>query len=55
MYERISQLEFDHKQFRQKIAQLEFGPNVHVLTKTIPVRKSIDVYQRKSTEPGNSG
>lgn len=48
MYKRISELETEHKNFRRKIAQLELGPNVNVITTTIPIEKSIDFYRSKS-------
>ena len=48
MYKQISELEKEHKSFRRKIAQLELGSNVHVLTTTIPVEKRIDFYTKKS-------
>jgi len=49
MYKRISELENEHKNFRRKIAQLELGPHVNILTKTIPIEKQIDFYTKKST------
>jgi hypothetical protein len=49
MYKRISELETEHKSFRRKIAQLEFGTNVNILTKTVPIEKQIDFYTKKST------
>ena len=49
MYQRISELENEHKSFRRKIAQLEFGPDVNILTKTIPTTKEIDFYKKKPT------
>jgi hypothetical protein len=49
MYKRISELETEHKNFRRKIAQLEFGTNVNILTKTVPIEKQIDFYTKKST------
>lgn len=53
MYKTISELENEHKRFRRKIVELELGANVNVLTRTIPVQKSIDVYQTKiSNQPG---
>ncbi|CAF0921416.1 unnamed protein product [Rotaria sp. Silwood1] len=48
MYKQISELENEHKNFRRKIAQVELGANVNVLTKTIPVEKSIHFYTKKS-------
>ncbi|CAF3446758.1 unnamed protein product [Rotaria socialis] len=53
MYKRITQLESEHKKFRRKIAQLELGPNVNVLTTTVPVEKSIHFYKKKSMENQN--
>ncbi len=49
MYKRISELENEHKNFRRKIGQLEFGTNVNILVKTIPIEKQIDFYTKKST------
>lgn len=48
MYKRIAELETEHKSFRRKIAQLELGPNVNVITTTVPIEKSIDFYKKKS-------
>jgi hypothetical protein len=49
MYKRISELESEHKNFRRKIGQLEFGTNANILVKTIPIEKQIDFYTKKST------
>ncbi len=49
MYKRISELETEHKNFRRKIGQLELGPDVNILVKTIPIVKQIDFYTKKST------
>lgn len=49
MYKQISDLENEHKSFRRKIAQLELGPDVNILIKTIPTTKQIDFYTKKST------
>ncbi|CAF1677281.1 unnamed protein product, partial [Adineta ricciae] len=49
MYKRISELETEHKNFRRKIAQLELGTDVNIITKTIPATKQIDFYTKKST------
>ena len=49
MYKKISELESEHKNFRRKIAQLELGSHVNVLTHTIPSIKQIDFYTKKST------
>lgn len=54
MYKRISELENEHKRFRRKIAELELGPHVRVITRTIPVEKSIETYEKKTT-PDHSG
>lgn len=48
MYKKLSQLEIEHKRFRRKIGQIELGPNVCVITRTIPVEKSIDFYEKKN-------
>ena len=47
MYKRISELEADHRNFRRKIAHIELGPHVNVLTRTIPVDKSLHFYTKK--------
>jgi hypothetical protein len=49
MYKQISELETEHKNFKRKIAQLELGPDVNVLIRTIPTVKQIDFYTKKST------
>ncbi len=49
MYKRISELETEHRNFRRKIGQLELGPHVNILIKTIPIEKQIDFYTKKST------
>jgi hypothetical protein len=49
MYKRISELETELKNFRRKIGQLELGPHVNILKKTIPIIKQIDFYTKKST------
>ncbi|CAF4167579.1 unnamed protein product [Adineta steineri] len=54
MYKQISELENEHKNFRRKIGQLEFGSNVNILVKTIPVEKQIDFYSKKSTNQTES-
>jgi len=48
MYKKLSELEIEHKRFRRKIGQIELGPNVCVITRTIPVEKSIDAYEKKN-------
>ena len=47
MYQRISELEKEHRNFRRKIAQIEMGAEVNVLTRTITVDKSIHFYSPK--------
>ena len=47
MYGRISELEKEHKNFRRKIGQIELGAEVNVLTRTIPVEKTMHFYAPK--------
>lgn len=50
MYERISELEKEHKNFRRKIGQIELGAEVNVLTRTIPVEKTVHFYAPKPVQ-----